>query len=302
MLLTQLEYFDALARERHFGRAAASCFVTTSTISESVRKLEAEVGVPLVKRGKSSYQELTTEGKLLLLHAREILAAHRRLLDDLSAARGHLEATLRLGVIPSGTAAAAVLVSTLVRRHPGVKVDMSTGLTSEDLITRLRAHQLDAAVVHLPDGLRDDIVLTPLPTVRYVVVLTDTLLDTLHRDCGPQTPVTAADLARLPTALLSVGMQARTCFDDAVRAAGVTVTPTAETDSVESLIALASTGRWAAVVPEEAAEAHGHGLRILPMTRPTVELPAAVARLATTPVSALARAVDEAVAVTGAAE
>ncbi|CAM5413594.1 LysR family transcriptional regulator [Corynebacterium variabile] len=54
MLLTQLEYFDALARERHFGRAAASCFVTTSTMSEAVRKLEAELGVPLVNRGRSS--------------------------------------------------------------------------------------------------------------------------------------------------------------------------------------------------------------------------------------------------------
>ena len=40
MLLTQLRYFEALARERHFGRAAASCFVTTSTLSEAIRKLE----------------------------------------------------------------------------------------------------------------------------------------------------------------------------------------------------------------------------------------------------------------------
>lgn len=51
MLLSQLAYFEALAREEHFGRAAESCYVSTSTLSEAIRKLEAEVGFPLVNRG-----------------------------------------------------------------------------------------------------------------------------------------------------------------------------------------------------------------------------------------------------------
>ncbi len=52
MLLRQLEYFVALAQERHFARAAAACFVSQPALSESIRKLEQELKVPLVRRGQ----------------------------------------------------------------------------------------------------------------------------------------------------------------------------------------------------------------------------------------------------------
>lgn len=58
MLFRQLEYLVALARERHFARAAQSCSVSQPTLSEAIRKLEEELDVPLVRRGRS-YQGLT---------------------------------------------------------------------------------------------------------------------------------------------------------------------------------------------------------------------------------------------------
>ncbi|WP_346921795.1 helix-turn-helix domain-containing protein [Glutamicibacter creatinolyticus] len=61
-MLRQLEYFVALAREQHFARAAAACYVSQPALSEAIRKLEAELGVPLVRRGHS-FQGLTAEGE-----------------------------------------------------------------------------------------------------------------------------------------------------------------------------------------------------------------------------------------------
>lgn len=52
VLVRQLEYLVALAKERHFARAARACFVSQPALSESVRKLEQELGLPLIRRGR----------------------------------------------------------------------------------------------------------------------------------------------------------------------------------------------------------------------------------------------------------
>ena len=54
MILRQLTYLAALARERHFGRAAAACHVSQPTLSAGIRRLEEEVGFPIVRRGSAS--------------------------------------------------------------------------------------------------------------------------------------------------------------------------------------------------------------------------------------------------------
>ncbi|EUA48860.1 bacterial regulatory helix-turn-helix, lysR family protein [Mycobacteroides abscessus 21] len=61
MQFRQLEYFVALARERHFARAASACYVSQPALSEAIRKLEHELGVPLVLRG-SNFEGLTRRG------------------------------------------------------------------------------------------------------------------------------------------------------------------------------------------------------------------------------------------------
>lgn len=62
MLLRQLEYLVALARERHFARAAAACFVSQPSLSAAIRRLEHELDVPIVRRGRR-YEGLTPEGR-----------------------------------------------------------------------------------------------------------------------------------------------------------------------------------------------------------------------------------------------
>ncbi|MER6540105.1 LysR family transcriptional regulator, partial [Streptomyces sp900105755] len=72
MPLRRLEYLVALARERHFARAAAACHVSQPSLSAAIRRLEHERDVPIVRRGRR-YEDLTPEGEVVLAWAHRIL-------------------------------------------------------------------------------------------------------------------------------------------------------------------------------------------------------------------------------------
>ena len=289
MLLTQLEYFVALAREAHFGRAAAACFVSPSTLSESVRKLEVELGVPLVRRGHA-YEGLTAEGELALPWARRVLADQAALTGELSSARGKLTGRARIGTIPSGIAAATHVVSALTEAHTLVRSTVRTGLSSENVVAGLRAFDLDAGIIHpsAADGL--DLVATDLPDATSVVVASPGMFD------EALDAVTGSMLSTMRVGLLAPGMRARRLADEAWRAAGLDIRPTAEADSVEALLGLVGSGMWAVVVPESsvATRREDPSVHVLPLTEPSISTPLAVVRLAAKPVPALMRALDDA--------
>ena len=92
MLLRQLEYLVALARERYFARAAAACYVSQPSLSAAIRKLEHELDVPIVRRGRR-FEGLTPEGERVLPWAHRILAERDALRHELSAMRGGLAGT-----------------------------------------------------------------------------------------------------------------------------------------------------------------------------------------------------------------
>src|ERR1700712_1478622 len=100
MQLRQLEYLCALADSRHFGRAAEACHVSQPALSTSIRKLEEELGLELVRRGRR-YDDLTAPGKELVTWARRALATSQTFMAEASRLRGDLAGTLRLGVIPT---------------------------------------------------------------------------------------------------------------------------------------------------------------------------------------------------------
>ena len=98
--LKQLRYFDALAREQHFGRAADACAVTQPALSMQIQDLEASLGIALVERTRSGIK-LTPKGEEIALRAQRLLNDVRNLVDYAQHAGGILSGTLRLGVIPS---------------------------------------------------------------------------------------------------------------------------------------------------------------------------------------------------------
>ena len=100
MTLRQLRYFDALARWRHFGKAAQAVAISQPALSMQIKELEERLGMPLVERGARGIS-LTVEGREVANRAEGILASVRDLADYARRRGAPLTGTLRLGVIPS---------------------------------------------------------------------------------------------------------------------------------------------------------------------------------------------------------
>lgn len=98
--LKQLRYFEALAREQHFGRAADACSVTQPALSMQIQELEASLGIALVERTRNGVR-LTPKGAVIASRAQRLLNDTRDLIDFAKQSAGVLTGTLRLGVIPS---------------------------------------------------------------------------------------------------------------------------------------------------------------------------------------------------------
>ena len=147
--LKQLRYFDALARELHFGRAAEASSISQPALSLQIKELEALAGAPLVERTARKVQ-LTHFGEVFLERARKILVETDELEELIQASTGPLAGRLRLGVIP--TVAPYLLpeiMSALSERMPALTVTVRETVTAS-LIEDLLAARLDLAVVALP--------------------------------------------------------------------------------------------------------------------------------------------------------
>jgi LysR family hydrogen peroxide-inducible transcriptional activator len=158
--LRDLEYAVAVARERHFGRAADFCGVSQPTLSEQVRKLESILGFALFERTKRSV-EPTVRGAEVLRQAGALLASARLLLDDAQRNAEPLCGELRLGVIATlGPYYMPSVIALGRRRFPRLALRLRESMT-DDLLLALRNSELDAVLVALPVPL-DGLVAEPL--------------------------------------------------------------------------------------------------------------------------------------------
>jgi DNA-binding transcriptional LysR family regulator len=180
----------------------------------------------------------------------------------------------------------------LTGAHPFIRARMLTGLTTEEIIARLRRYELDAGLIHPFIENSDDIALTPLYDEPMVVAGPSALLPSDRPD------LTGRELAALPHCLLEPHMRARQLLDAAFEGEGLTLAPRIETDSIEALLALARTGRWVVVVPRSAVAPGSprEDIRIVGLVEPVVTLPIALAQLAGEPSPPVAVAIDLAAA------
>src|SRR5258706_3100257 len=98
MTLTELKYMVALARERHFGRAAESCFVSQPTLSVAIKKLEDELGVSIFERGNNEVG-VTPIGAQIVAQAQKVLAESAVVKEIASQGKDPLNGPLQLGII-----------------------------------------------------------------------------------------------------------------------------------------------------------------------------------------------------------
>ncbi len=149
MTLQQLEYILAVDEHRHFAKAARHCHVTQPTLSTMIQKLEEELDIRIFDRSKKPVIP-TEEGKALIEQARRVVGEARRLIDLSAELKGELKGTLELGIIP--TVAPYLLPVFLPRfldRYPGIGLQV-TELTTDEIVHRLKHHQLDAAILATP--------------------------------------------------------------------------------------------------------------------------------------------------------
>jgi len=144
MELSQLRYLVALAEERSFTRAAAREHIAQPALSQQIRRLEQEVGLPLAERTTRTVA-ITPAGELLVARARRMLAELEAARAELEGLRGVSTGHLTIGAMPTmGPVDVSLPLAIFHQRHPGVELTVREALSAE-LAEMLRADLLDLA-------------------------------------------------------------------------------------------------------------------------------------------------------------
>ena len=265
MVLRQLEYLVALAREKHFGRAAQACHVAQPTLSAAIRQLEEDLGAPIIERGHK-FIGLTGQGKLVLEHAQRILAEAEDLRRRVGEMDKGLSGRLRVGVIPTALPIVSHLTAPFYARFPNVTVTLLSQ-TSQEIQRGIEAFELDAGVTYLDNEPLERVRAKPIYAEEYV------FLTPAGGSFAALKSITWREAATASLCLLTPDMQNRRIIDGVFRSVGVVPKPSVETNSIFNLVTHASSGLWSSIVPRQLLQFFG----IPPSTR-ALELVDPVAR------------------------
>jgi len=257
--IQQLEYLVALARERHFGRAASACHVSQPTLSVAIRRLEHELDVVIVLRGQR-FEGFTMEGQRVVTWAHRILAERNELLADVERMRGGLTVTARIGAVPTSVPASPLVTSRFLERYPGARVRIES-MSSREIARRLAEFELDAGLTYLDAETPPGTKRVELYRERYVLVAPSAHPLMQHSE------VRWTEAAELPLCALTTAMRNRRIIDANMAADGAQFSPVVEADTVGALYTHIKTLRLASVVAHTWLDAFGmpDGLAMRPM-------------------------------------
>ncbi len=257
MDLRQLESFVAVARHRHFTRAAEDLYLTQSAVSQQVRRLEAALGIELLRR-TSRGVELTAAGAELLERAEAILADVARakaVMDELAA--GTVRGAVRVAAATGDAPGLAGALAGFAADHPGVRVALRVG----DVADLVRRGSADLGVAALPAGAATaglaTAALAPEPLVALVAA------------GDPLAGAGDVDLWALRSRAFVLGEPGtglRETVAAACEAAGFGPVPLFEVGDPATVRVLVAAGLGVAVVP--AGWAAGDGIAVVPLTPP----------------------------------
>jgi DNA-binding transcriptional LysR family regulator len=263
-LIDKLELLLALAKERHFGRAAEACGVTQPTMSTSLKQLEEILGVMLVQRG-SRFQGFTPEGERTLDWARRIVGDARAMRQEIKSLKQKLSGEIKIAAIPTVLGMVAQLTTPFRAKHPDVRFRIQSCTTSE-VLGLLENLEVDAGLGYIENE--------PLGHVRTIPLYDESYRLLTARDAmfGDRDQVTWKEVGQVPLCLLTPDMQNRRIIDRTLNSVGAEATPTLTSNSLLVLYTHVKTGRWASVMPAKLAETLGlsDAVRSIPIIDPDV--------------------------------
>lgn len=149
MTLTELKYIVAVARERHFGRAAEACFVSQPTLSVAVKKLEEELDIKIFERGANEVS-VTPLGEQIVRQAQQVIEQAAAIKEIAKLGKDPVSGPLRLGVIYTiGPYLLPDLVKQAIARVPQMPLVLQENFTAK-LLDMLRTGELDCAILAEP--------------------------------------------------------------------------------------------------------------------------------------------------------
>jgi len=284
MDIRQLQYLVALAREKHFTRAAQACNVTQPTLSGRIRQLEQELGVPIVERGQRFFG-LTPEGERVLKWAHLIVDNWQSLQQELAQIRnrkGELVGRLVLGVIPSALPMVAPLTNAMQVGHPQVDFTILSQ-SSEEILRNLHDFSIEAGITYLDNEPVEGLLQTPLYRERYCLFVSET------HPLAVRKTATWLEAAQEPLCLLTPNMQNRRIIDRAFLAANANPSPRLETNSIMNLLSSVRSMGLASIMPEYFIRVLGRleGVRAITLTEPLVEHAVGLVAISRDPLSPL---------------
>ncbi len=263
MTLTELRYIVAVARERHFGRAAEKCFVSQPTLSVAVKKLEAELGIALFERNSNDVS-VTPLGARIVEQAQRVLEETAAIKELASAGKDQLATPLRVGAIYTvGPYLFPQLIPAMHKAAPKMPLLLQENYTTK-LGAALKAGDVDVVILSLPYA-EPGIVTQSLYDEPFRVVL-----PAKHAWRGRKT-IAADQLCNETLLLLGAG----NCFRDqvmqtcarATRAKSSHIQQALEGSSLETIRQMVASGVGVTVLPSTAAEARSSSSPLI-ITRP----------------------------------
>ena len=266
MTLTELRYIVAVAREKHFGRAAEACFVSQPTLSVSVKKLESELGVMLFERGGAEVT-LTPIGEEIVQQAQRVLDEANRMKEIADQGRDPLRGALRVGVIYTiGPYLLPRIIKAMIDRYPQMPMILQESFTVR-LLDMMRAGDVDVAVLAEPF---DDTGLNVLPLYDedFLVAVPP------QHPWAKRSSIASIDLKQETMLLLGVGH----CFRDQVlevcpeaarfSANSEGIQKTVEGSSLETIRHMVAEGLGVTVLPKMSATEVDPLLTFIPFDAP----------------------------------
>src|SRR4051812_520893 len=240
MELRQLQYFVAVVRHGQFTRAAEELWITQPALSQQIRRLEAELGVALLRR-TSRGVALTPAGEDLLVRAERILAEAAEARGEMDEHAGVMRGAVRVAATTADALRLPEVLAAFHREHPAIRIALRQ-TSSTEVLALLRRGAVDLGVLALGAQAADGLVVTPLGS------------EPLRAISGPEEPfgavaIAVGDLRGRPFVLAEPGTALRAAVMDACQEEGFSPVPLLEVGDPATVRFFVNAGLGVSLVP-----------------------------------------------------